>query len=72
MRGIAALWVVLYHYSFTHFPNLHPEHSTRLVEKGYLAVDLFFMLSGFVLTHVYHGSFGRPRTSSSAADTRIS
>jgi peptidoglycan/LPS O-acetylase OafA/YrhL len=60
LRGIAALWVVLYHYSFIYFPNLHPEHYTRLVEKGYLAVDLFFMLSGFVLTHVYHGSFGRP------------
>ncbi|MGQ9367011.1 acyltransferase family protein [Azospirillum sp. ST 5-10] len=59
VRGIAALWVVLYHYSFQYFPNLHPEAYTHLVEKGYLAVDLFFMLSGFVMTHVYRGSFGR-------------
>lgn len=59
LRGIAALWVVLYHYSFQYFPNLHPEHYTHLVQKGYLAVDLFFMLSGFVLTHVYHDAFSR-------------
>ncbi|WP_042694571.1 acyltransferase [Azospirillum sp. B506] len=57
LRGIAALWVVLYHYSFQYFPNLHPDSYTHLVQKGYLAVDLFFMLSGFVLTHVYHGIF---------------
>lgn len=59
LRGIAALWVVLYHYSFQYFPNLHPDRYTHLVQKGYLAVDLFFMLSGFVLTHVYHDSFSR-------------
>ncbi|CAO3432505.1 acyltransferase family protein [Azospirillum endophyticum] len=59
LRGIAALWVVLYHYSFQYFPNLHPDSYTHLVQKGYLAVDLFFMLSGFVLTHVYHGTFSR-------------
>ncbi|QCG95597.1 acyltransferase [Azospirillum sp. TSA2s] len=59
LRGIAALWVVLYHYSFQYFPNLHPDSYTHLVQKGYLAVDLFFMLSGFVLTHVYHDTFSR-------------
>ncbi|MBK1837373.1 acyltransferase [Azospirillum sp. YIM B02556] len=59
LRGIAALWVVLYHYSVQYFPNLHPDSYTHLVQKGYLAVDLFFMLSGFVLTHVYHGTFSR-------------
>ncbi|MBP2301005.1 acyltransferase family protein [Azospirillum picis] len=60
LRGIAALWVVLYHYAFQYFPNIHPERYTHLLQKGYLAVDLFFMLSGFVLTHVYHDAFSRP------------
>ena len=40
MRGIAALAVVFY-------------HADRMVPRGYLAVDLFFALSGFVLYHAY-------------------
>lgn len=56
-RGIAALWVVLYHYIAIYFSQLNPSHYTHFVEKGYLAVDLFFMLSGFVLTHVYRRAF---------------
>ncbi len=57
MRGIAALWVVLYHYAARYLPALHTDHYTHLLDKGYLAVDLFFMLSGFVLTHVYWRTF---------------
>jgi peptidoglycan/LPS O-acetylase OafA/YrhL len=56
-RGIAALWVVLYHYVVVYFSQLNPSQYTHFVEKGYLAVDLFFMLSGFVLTHVYRRAF---------------
>jgi peptidoglycan/LPS O-acetylase OafA/YrhL len=56
-RGVAALWVVLYHYVVVYFSQLNPSHYTHFVEKGYLAVDLFFMLSGFVLTHVYRRAF---------------
>jgi peptidoglycan/LPS O-acetylase OafA/YrhL len=36
---------------------MQPERYTALFNKGYLAVDLFFMLSGFVMTHVYHTTF---------------
>jgi peptidoglycan/LPS O-acetylase OafA/YrhL len=57
LRGLAALWVVLYHYSVQCFPNLDAAHYTQLVSKGYLAVDMFFMLSGFVMTHVYLHAF---------------
>ncbi len=57
LRGVAALWVVLYHYTFQCLPTLNSEAYTHLVQKGYLAVDLFFLLSGFVLTHVYHDAF---------------
>jgi len=56
-RGVAALWVVLYHYIVVYFSQLNPSQYTHFVEKGYLAVDLFFMLSGFVLTHVYRRAF---------------
>jgi peptidoglycan/LPS O-acetylase OafA/YrhL len=62
LRGIAAMWVVLYHYSAQCFPNLDPGRYTHLFHKGYLAVDLFFMLSGFVMTHVYHRAFSETVT----------
>jgi peptidoglycan/LPS O-acetylase OafA/YrhL len=54
LRGVAALWVVIYHYSVQCFPALDVTDYTHIFHKGYLAVDMFFMLSGFVLTHVYH------------------
>lgn len=44
MRGLAAFAVVVYHIG-----NPNP--------FGYVAVDLFFILSGFVLCHAYGGRF---------------
>jgi peptidoglycan/LPS O-acetylase OafA/YrhL len=59
LRGIAALWVVLYHYCGTaqYLPNLDITPHSYIISKGYLAVDMFFMLSGFVMTHVYNRAF---------------
>src|SRR5689334_1177120 len=45
MRGVAALGVVLYHLGGLGGAVPQP--------GGYLAVDLFFMLSGFVISHAY-------------------
>jgi peptidoglycan/LPS O-acetylase OafA/YrhL len=54
LRGIAALGIVFHHFIATIFPDLHgffvPD---RAISKLYLFVDLFFILSGFVLSHVY-------------------
>jgi peptidoglycan/LPS O-acetylase OafA/YrhL len=58
LRGIAALWVVIFHFCW-YLPAVHPERYTGAVYKGYLAVDLFFVLSGFVITHVYKEGFAR-------------
>ena len=44
-RGIAAIVIVAYHLKDVFSPSLFPH--------GYLAVDFFFMLSGFVLTYAY-------------------
>lgn len=49
LRGVAALMIVLYHSE--HLLG-HP-----LVPNGYLAVDLFFVLSGFVISHAYDQRF---------------
>ena len=52
LRGIAAIWVICFHYGVVYFA-FHPEHVSWVLNKGYLAVDVFFMLSGFILSHVY-------------------
>jgi peptidoglycan/LPS O-acetylase OafA/YrhL len=48
IRGIAAWLVVLFHVRLAMLATLPPE-AIQVLGKGYLAVDLFFMLSGFVL-----------------------
>jgi len=57
LRGIAALWVVLFHFGWQGYPNIHSDAVTAALGKGYLAVGFFFLLSGFVLTHVYQRQF---------------
>ena len=48
LRGIAAFWVVLMH-AHVLFPSGIPDISP----KGYLAVDFFFVLSGYVMARTY-------------------
>lgn len=59
LRGIAALWVVAFHYDIGPFSALHIGQALPLVRLGYLGVDLFFMLSGFVIWHVHAAEFRR-------------
>jgi peptidoglycan/LPS O-acetylase OafA/YrhL len=56
VRGVAALFVMLYHLStmLTAEQKIAP---VGLFTRGYLAVDLFFVLSGFVLCYNYEGNF---------------
>ncbi|HEY9218085.1 MAG TPA: acyltransferase, partial [Phenylobacterium sp.] len=49
LRFFAAFWVVMFHY----WPKLDAPATPMLVDKGYLGVELFFILSGFILCHVY-------------------
>ncbi len=48
IRGIAAWFVVFFHLQLT-LVALFPAAAIAVISKGYLAVDLFFVLSGFVL-----------------------
>ncbi len=57
LRFFAAIWVVLY----TYVKELHPPIQFGLLDKGYLGVDLFFVLSGFILSYVYLEAFGTKR-----------
>jgi peptidoglycan/LPS O-acetylase OafA/YrhL len=51
MRGIAASLVVVYH--------LHYRAGQSWNARGYLWVDFFFILSGFILAYVYGGDLAR-------------
>jgi len=53
LRGVVALWVVLYHYRQYSFSV----PLAGLWKYGYLAVDVFFILSGFVMVYVYGEAF---------------
>jgi peptidoglycan/LPS O-acetylase OafA/YrhL len=56
MRFFAAMWVVAFHYT----PSL-TNGMPAVIAKGYLGVELFFVLSGFILSHVYMQAFGEGR-----------
>jgi peptidoglycan/LPS O-acetylase OafA/YrhL len=49
LRGVAVMVVVLYHAGII--------FGAWISRFGYLAVDLFFALSGFVLSHAYDNRF---------------
>ncbi|KHT63430.1 hypothetical protein RJ45_12045 [Photobacterium gaetbulicola] len=66
LRGIAALCVVFFHARLIIFPQwMKPlTEYTHFLENGYLWVDLFFILSGFVMMHVYRAAFSQSITPS--------
>ena len=56
LRGIAAIQVMVYHFEWS-VPVTGP--LTAFLNHGYLCVDLFFILSGFVMATVY-GHWSEP------------
>lgn len=53
LRGFAAVMVMLYHFG----ADLPPGGMTTFILRGYLWVDLFFVLSGFVMAYNYRAMF---------------
>src|SRR5258708_5623807 len=55
LRGVAAILVVAFH--------IFEAHSTspleQIINHGYLAVDFFFLLSGFVIGYAYDDRWGK-------------
>jgi len=56
LRGIAALMVVLYHYRQNLTGNLNPDLYSGIAASSHVFVDLFFVLSGFIIAMVYGGA----------------
>ena len=52
LRGVAAVMVVLFH-MFEGSARDFQFHTDQIINHGYLSVDFFFMLSGFVIGYAY-------------------
>ncbi|MFJ5469396.1 acyltransferase family protein [Pectobacterium carotovorum] len=63
IRGVFAIYVVLYHMA---------SHWNQFFRNGYLSVDLFFILSGFIMSYVYHDVFSAEIKKESAVRFYIS
>lgn len=58
LRGVAAVLVVVYHLFETYYHG----GAEQPLNHGYLAVDFFFVLSGFVIGYAYDDRWGRMST----------
>jgi len=56
LRGVAAVMVVIFH-TFEAYAD--DNRFTQKINHGYLAVDFFFLLSGFVVAYAYDDRWGR-------------
>ncbi|WP_022685496.1 acyltransferase family protein [Sphingomonas phyllosphaerae] len=56
LRGVAALFVVAFHL-FEAYAGNNPQK--QIINHGYLAVDFFFLLSGFVVAYAYDDRWDR-------------
>ncbi|MEG1573848.1 MAG: acyltransferase [Bacteroidales bacterium] len=58
LRGVAAITVVWFHI----FEAYATSHLDQRINHGYLAVDFFFILSGFVVGYAYDDRWGAMKT----------
>jgi peptidoglycan/LPS O-acetylase OafA/YrhL len=56
LRGVASVIVIIFH---TFEVYSHGDHSKQILNHGYLAVDFFFLLSGFVVAYAYDDRWSR-------------
>jgi len=64
LRGLASVAVVLYH---AHIILLLPEYGhinafEAIASRGWMGVNFFFVLSGFIILHAHKADIGRPAT----------
>ena len=57
LRGIGALLIAAYHIRIALNPAVEVASYTQFLEKGYLWMELFFLLSGYTMARVYFDRF---------------
>ena len=57
LRGVAAFAVLIFHFRDQFGPTINPDHLTLFFARGFLFVDFFFVLSGFVIALSYGPMF---------------
>ena len=66
LRGVAAILVVFYHifegFSFAELTNGAGSGAITTLNHGHIAVDFFFVLSGFVISYAYDNRWDRMTT----------
>ncbi len=70
LRGFSALWVLLFHTCYGASNGYLPGFSEKIdwgilrniIVQGAYAVDIFFVLSGYILTHVHRREFEKSLT----------
>ena len=67
LRGVAAITVVCFHI----FEAYATSHLDQIINHGYLAVDFFFILSGFVVGYAYDDRWGKKMTTKDFIKRRI-
>ncbi len=55
MRGVAAIAVVIFHF----MEWIYTDYTQNFIGHGFLAVDFFFCLSGFVIGYAYDSRMGK-------------
>ncbi len=56
LRGVASIIVIFFHVFETHALG---DRFKQIINHGYLAVDFFFLLSGFVVAYAYDDRWGK-------------
>ncbi len=60
VRGIAAMWVAFHHGNgYVSSDKVLPQAAVNFIEMGWVGVDLFFILSGLVISYVHQSDFVR-------------
>jgi exopolysaccharide production protein ExoZ len=59
-RGLASVLVVLHHANIILDRELQQDGSLKIFHFGWVGVDFFFVLSGFIIFYIHQADLGRP------------
>ncbi|WP_158630097.1 acyltransferase [Cohnella sp. AR92] len=61
LRAFAVVLVLLFHATITLNERINYEYASGIFGFGYMGVDLFFVISGFIICYIHYSDFGERR-----------